>query len=253
MKLRKAQIFLGREKELAVHVFFMEDDKNPSIINARVLDIIFPGLPQTPYFGEIESLVDDNRAIAYVHYYGSWYSGGTFTPKSVSQAVEDSIIAFKNGLVLDVYTEQNLKINVVDINLVGNSFGAHFVYNSVCDYKKILLAPLLAVSSNDLSKDSSVQVLSSIQKDIINYQKSLLYCYNGIKNNVWNLFLNSKESPRLSRANNVRIYIGSKDKVVDKNYVNDSLDGVCENISIKEIECGHNFFELYKSYVEDAR
>jgi Tfp pilus assembly protein PilZ len=157
-KVRKAQIFTGKDNILAAHLFFIPDSQEPQKLTSKHLDIIFPGLPQSPCFHQLESLVTEDRSILYVHYYGSWYSGGIFTPSNTGETVRDLLTLCKTRLAKDEYTNQIIIIEPENITLVGNSFGGHFVYQNESQeitHNVVLISPLLAVSPTNLTLDSS--------------------------------------------------------------------------------------------------
>ncbi len=252
MKLRKIQIFAGSKKELAIHIFFTENKENPNSITSDVLDVIYPGLPQTPTFTQIEGFVSEKRSIAYVHYYGSWYSGGTFTPSTIEESVKDSISVLEEGIVEDVYNEQTIKVSVNKINLIGNSLGAYFLYKFKTEHNKILLSPLLPIQKDGLISSDLIEVLEKIKKSIASYKKSLLYCYRGIVDNSWDYFVNKIIEEKKKQNENATIYIGTKDNLISKQYILDCLDTNFDYTKIKEVDFGHDFYQLYNAYITDT-
>ncbi len=249
MYLRKIQIFAGKNKNLAIHVFFIQGKS--SLISINTLDIIFPGLPQTPIFSDIQKMVTKNHAIAYVHYYGSWYSGGNFSPSTVMNSVSDAIKIFKKGLVLDVYTEEKIQFIIKNIVLIGNSFGGYFVYQSKEKLKKILLAPFLPYrlsKNNDIVQNVSTEVNNNFNA----YKKSLPYCYRGITSLTWKNFTKPNKNFN-QKHNDITVYIGNKDKLITKDYIYATLEDSIKKNMIEIDDCGHDFLKLYKAYFNDSK
>lgn len=249
MYLRKIQIFAGKNKDLAIHVFFIQEKS--SLISINTLDIIFPGLPQTPIFSDMQKMVTKTHAVAYVHYYGSWYSGGIFLPSTVMDSVSDAIKIFKKGLIVDVYTEEKIQFVIKNIVLVGNSFGGYFVYQSEEKLKKILLAPFLPYGLSE--NNNIIQIVSTeVESNLNAYKKSLPYCYRGITSLVWENFTKPNKNFNLKHKN-ITIYIGNKDKLITKDYIYTTLKDTIKKNVIEIDDCGHDFLKLYKAYFNDSK
>lgn len=247
MKPRKAQIFFGTNKNIAAHIFFIDSGSLSKKKYVKYLDIILPGLPQTPNFSGIEKFVEQNRAIVYIHYPGTWYSGGFFTPKEIEKMLNECTELFTEGKFIDVYTNEMFYISSEIKSFIGNSFGGYFAHEAKNPFRRILLAPFLpSVKRPDMSTEC-LNVLDQVTVDINLYRKSLLYCYRGITEDAWNDF--AYRELQNNDASNLKIYFGTEDTLISKNYIEEIIGSA---IKLKPVNSGHDFLALYQAYVEDT-
>jgi len=251
MAIRKAQIFFG-SNGTAAHLFYEPSNGAASdLVDAAVLDVIFPGLPHTPYFHELEKLVTAERAVMYIHYPGSWYSSGVFTPESCRNTVSEVVQLLQQGRVTDVYTGVEIRVSPKETVFVGNSFGGYLVYQGEHPHKRVLLAPLLVVNPEEATHPDTKKVLQKVSSSIREYPKSIFNVYRGISDPQWESFINDPASEKLLSRENAEVFVGEQDTLITTAYVADSLEGRSQ-YKLTTCPCGHDFQALYLAYVGNS-
>lgn len=162
-------------KDILIGCYFAKNISNKNIIFCQ-------GLPQyvTPKHSFIKDYLDIGYNVFVPRYYGSWESGGVFSPTTVVETIKKTIQFVKLGYGIDTYSNSRLDWDGSgSLTMIGFSFGA-LPAISLCGMvtRTILIAPFIM----DPSNKSSVKEVT----------KTLIFMNNGYRNAYRIIESNSK-------------------------------------------------------------
>ncbi len=220
----KVELFIY--KQLGVQIYFNKEDVHEGRLIVNNFYLFFPGLPQILKDNFFSDKIAQKTAIAVVHYYGSWFSGGEFLPDNCSKTIIDAINFIYQKRGAKTFDNKELKWDFDFLNLIGYSFGALNVARSNPNYYKVnsvfLFSPMLYVNKKDigkyLSRDKSIDHIGFNKFFMKFLQRGYFNNYRGITNNKWNDFFNGNytEKTRKQTNNELNYYIfhGDQDTTI---------------------------------------
>lgn len=242
----------------AYHLYMGSDcDSGNSQYFADEVEVFAPGIPQTPCKHNIANL-PRNKAFIWVHYPGSWYSGGKFKWGSCKRAVLTGLKIAQGGSFKDVRSETSFSFKAKKVVFSCNSFGAFFVDVIPSKFEKILYAPALPIGNSivnryldDLEKAKLRNEYKLIYDDL---KRSFPYAYRGIDNDEWEtIFINGLVGQELKRRSYSTVYVGREEpnyvvktvfeKMKDRNNQSDIAGPLVHWIP----QTGHDFQALYNA------
>lgn len=179
---------------LAIHLYYDEANVKNGKLSVQNLYLIMPGLPQFTDRRVFADLVSKNAAFFYVHYYGSWFSDGVFTPDNCRRSLLDALKLAKLGKGIKTWDNQAFKWDYKKLILVGNSFGSVPILSLSKRLEGIdriyLLCPLLYTATTDLKKFLNTNELAAYQQnDLGNFldfmRRGYRNIYRGIYKSSW--------------------------------------------------------------------
>ncbi len=247
-----------RFKKLSLQIFYDSSDESDNLIDLKKLIIIYPGLPQFLDKEFFEKKIKKGQAYLKVDYYGSWMSGGNFTPDNCVKTINDTMLFLKKASHRVTYDSSIFKIKAKSKILVGYSFAAQHILRSNVSKKFIdkiyLFAPLVFLNKNQVKKVFS----HKLQEDSF-YNFSLSYLnfmragydeiLRGIKAKSWDVYFSGNDKKSLIRTNKslpqIYIYMAENDdriplpsRVLFKNLFPSSKINVIK-------DAGHNLDGLF--------
>jgi len=122
------QLFI--QNELALHFYYSKESVNCDVVNIKSLCLVFPGLPNTIDKDYFVNRVNKDTAFLSVSYYGTWMSGGNFSPQSVKQTIQDAVSFAKLKEGIKTFDDKKMYWKYENLFVLGYSFAGNFVINS---------------------------------------------------------------------------------------------------------------------------
>lgn len=257
------QIQLFLKNNLAIHFYYSEESMKNGKILVENLYLIFSGLPQFLEKDFFKDKVSKKIAFMSVYYYGSYYSGDTFSFANCQKSVRDAITFADIGQGIKTYDNKEIKWFAKSISVVGNSFGANPILTSSINKKNvdkvILISPLVFIYKNDVVKVFSKKNIKEFKKFNNGFlgfmQRGYKNIYRGIEKDGWRKYFNGNiASSRICLKNDfppIVVIHGENDRVVNyKNsiFFRDMYDGKIRLNLVKGV--GHDFKTLFRASLQ---
>ncbi|MEI6054314.1 MAG: hypothetical protein WCQ49_03030 [Candidatus Saccharibacteria bacterium] len=241
---------LQTNQGLRAHLYHNADNFE----NIETIFILAPGMPNYPEKEFFEPLLSklQNAAFVVVYYYGYWFSSGKFSIENSANSISDIIIALRGGMLSDVFSENNLPKYLQKINLIGYSFGANPLLNSLkkINYENInniiLAAPLCLVADSQTATIDD-KILLDFKKYNVDFCNFIARGYSELIRDDSNMLKThlqgtNKESvvkiPQVF-ADKIIVYYGAKDEMIKRPFI-DALSILdITNINVVE-NIGHS-------------
>jgi hypothetical protein len=249
----KTQLLI--DNNLKVHLYYPDAAiTTDGTLSVDTMVLFVPGLPQTPNRDIPELMVRRGYACAYLHYYGSWFSKGSFTPAESRKSIKDALQLLKNRTSAIAKGDNAFKWDYKKISVVANSYGAQALLTSDIDFEQFesieLFSPYLLSSETDYKEKNLTQeqefLKNTLADDLKFLRKGFDAIYSGIERPEWDEYFNGKDSGSTLKSGypKFKIVSGTKDafvplkilEAVKKKYDCDIniIDGV-----------GHDYLKLY--------
>lgn len=218
------QLFM--QDELALHFYYSKESVKDDVVSIKNLCLVFPGLPNTIDKDFFVNRVNKDTAYLSVSYYGTWMSGGNFSPQSVKQTIQDAVSFAKCKEGTRTFDNKKIYWEYKNLFVLGYSFAGNFVLNS--DLKReditsvVLCAPLIYLDKNTVEtvlKNDADKFFDFNASFLQFLRRGYLYALRGIKDSFWDSYFNgvddlSKVSIRESYPL-IHIIHGTEDKQVN--------------------------------------
>jgi len=240
------------EGDLRIHLYYPEEAIKDGALKTEDLVLFVPGLPNTPNKNIAERFIQEGKACAMMYYYGSWYSGGKFSPSESRRSLVDTIEVLFRGTAMEAYSATTFKFTFERLSFVANSYGAQVVLTSNVDYSLIsaifLFAPFLSIHADDNTGELGRTLLDA---DLPFWRRGLNNVYRGIESTDWDDYFDGRDDgSRLKEYYPaMSIIIGSEDKVIPQKSIETFQSKYPANVEhIQGV--GHDFLSLYDKYRE---
>lgn len=224
------QIQLFLYKDLAIHFYYSEESIKNNEVSVKKLYLVFNGLPNFIDKDFFQDKVNKNTAFMSVYYFGTWLSGGEFTPESCKKSVEVAVEFAKKKIGIKSFDGLEFKWNFDKLSIIGYSFAGNTILNTKLNKKDInevlLYSPLIYVNKNDSEKIVLKDVLEKDIKDAANFlsflQRGFKFTLRGVVNKVWNKYFSGQEEKSIVKLSadypQIRIFHGKADHQVNYLY-----------------------------------
>ncbi len=253
----KLQLFL--KNNLALHLYYskesVEDGENLSVDR---LYLIVPGFPQFTHRSFFEDKVSKDVAFFYLHYYGSWFSGGEFTFKNAQKSIRDAIDFIKKGIGEKTFDGKGFMWDYKSLSLIGSSFGGSPIVTSNLSKRDIerviLLFPFVIVHRDDvekyMSKDEEERFWESNKNSLAFMRRGYPNVYRGVNNSSWDdYFLGRDANSKVTITSTfppVEVIHGEQDTSINPR-LSKKLEQEYSQVTTNIISgCGHDFYKLFK-------
>lgn len=237
------------EGDLMMHIYYPNEAVVSGVLNTTEIVLFLPGLPQTPDKNIAERFVLEGKTFVWLHYYGSWYSGGKFSPSECRKSFLDGLSVIKKKQSVSAFSGKAFDFDYKKITVVGNSFGAQIAVTSQVDYNILseihLFAPFLLVNEKDADKNR--QVLQYLRNtDLPFWRRGLFNVYRGIEAVDWDTYFKGEDPD--SKLKKIKCHLtlcyGSNDPIISEADINKFI--TFNPATLKKIEgVGHDFLNLY--------
>jgi hypothetical protein len=253
----KVQLFI--KNNLAIHFYYSDNSVRNGKVIIDNLYLIFPGLPQLIEKDFFKDKVSKKAAFMSVYYYGSYYSGGSFSFSDCQKSVKDAMNFAVSRKGIKTYDNKSVEWSYKSICIIGNSFGASPILTSNLnknDVKKVILfSPLIFVYRNDLigilSKKEAVE-LKKFNNNFLGFMKrGYKNIYRGIEKDEWRKYFDGDmASSRVHLRNSfppITIFHGEEDDVVRSKNSIFFRDTFRRNVKLNLVNgVGHDFKTLFR-------
>lgn len=243
----KTQILI--EGNLKVHIYYPDSAVADGVLNVQEIVLFLPGLPQSLDKNFSKKVIEDGKALVWLHYYGSWFSGGFFSPDNCRKSFVDCLSLLHKKIATNAYDGGQFNFNFKEISLIGNSFGAQIALTSPVDYSLIssisLFSPFLFVHEDDCVNFNKLSQ-TIVDVDLPFWRRGMNNVYRGIDSPEWDNYFNGKDAESRLKKEYPKIFLvtGTEDDFVTPEYI----DNFSANylVDVKKVDgVGHNFLELY--------
>jgi len=201
----KTQLFIS--KNLAIHLFYDESNMHGHTLKVKHLYLVVPGLPQNTAKDFFHDKVKNGYAFFYLHYYGSWFSGGKFSFVNCQKSITDALLLIRSGSARAVYDNKIFGWSFSKLTIVANSFGASPLLAGDLDFrgihKIVMLAPFILVEKNQIknvfTKSQSANFYKKNKKFLGFMIRGYREIYRGIDKPSWLKYFEGNEPKSIIR------------------------------------------------------
>jgi hypothetical protein len=245
------EYLLQTPQGLRAHLYHNANDFS----DVETIFVIAPGIPNYPEKEFFEPILDKISKVAFavVYYYGYWFSSSDFSIAGSANSISDFISALCSGLLVDTFTTKPLPSYSHSINLIGYSFGANAVLNSLAkidfeEIDKIILAAPLSVVFDEQIRGIDDKTVSEFKKYNLDFSNFIARGYNELirdNNNELKTHLQGINRSSIIDfpnifADKIVAYYGDKDDIIKKPFVDILLNSFdIKNINLIE-DVGHS-------------
>jgi len=238
------QLFLN--KNLALHFYYSEKSVKNKQIVVKNIYLIAPGLPQFTHRNFFKDKINKDTAFFYIYYYGSWFSGGSFSFENCIKSVNDAIDFVKNRQGIKTFDNKEIQWNYQNLFLTAVSFGGNVVLSAKVSKKNIkkifLYSPFFIEYSN--IKDNQEMLKFFIR----GYKNN----FRGIVSEKWQKYFTKKDELAFLKLDDtfpdIEIIHGKEDVVVPFQS-SQKLQNKYPNLVKLKLRkgIGHSFEQLYET------
>jgi hypothetical protein len=223
--IMELQLFL--KNNLAIHFYYSKKSCNGNIIKINNLYLIFPGLPQFVDKNFFKSKVDKSVAFMYVYYYGSYFSGGSFSFANCQKTIRDAISFAKTRKGMKIYDNKQIEWSFNKIIAIGNSFGSSPILTSGITKKDvnmvIFISPLIFIHKDDINNVATKKEMIKFydfNKIFLDFMsRGYKNIYRGIEKDIWKKYFSGNlVKSKINLKDEfppIIIFHGDKDQIIN--------------------------------------
>jgi hypothetical protein len=245
---------------LAIHLYSARESVEDNHLRVKNAHLYVPGLPQMTDKRFFQKIVDKDNSFFYVYYYGSWLSGGVFSPDNCRKSIIDALEIIKSGSAVKSFDGKEFSWEFESLSILGCSFAGNSVLSSELDGSAVqdvvLYSPLIFVNTDERAQYMTDE--ESIQFD--RYNKDFLFfmrngypnALRGIEDPSWDdYFYGNDDLSKVSLDDNDNLpkfilYHGLNDKIVSPRSTEHLAHLFPSRVKAELIPgFGHDFISLY--------
>jgi pimeloyl-ACP methyl ester carboxylesterase len=207
-----------------------------------------------------EGVVAKGTAYFYVHYYGTWFSGGTFSYRSCQDSITRAVDFIRRGRGMKAFDGESFTWRAQSFSIVGCSFAGNVLLTAPLDWRGlkgvVLYAPLIFISDRDVKNFSSPEQLEAFHhfnaEFIAFLRRGYRFVVRGLSSSGIDRYFLGREAKSTvklrSGVPHIKIFHGLDDTTVPSEASRFLQKRYPGRVSVRLVpHCGHDFTKLYEA------